>query len=461
MASSDSKVSPLGRYRYLHRNYRTYHAIKMWFTRRFTAAGLMVLLGILISAALGLDTNASMAYQAFVLLSLLLLAAAFSCRFLRVPFDARRALPRFGSAGQPMPYRVTIRNRTARVQAGLAVFDDLGDPCPTLEEFASTPEPGEEKRNWFDRRQGFYRWSWLVEQNQRGTVKERSLAALPPKGEIEVNMELLPVRRGVLRFESVSLACPDPFGLFRSFVSVPLPDKVLILPRRYAVSSVALPGTLKYQQGGVAMAAAVGESEEFVSLRDYRPGDPMRRIHWRSWAKTGMPIVKEFQDEFFVRHALILDTFSDVAYSDNFEEAVSVAASFACSIQTQDSLLDLMFVGPQAYCFTAGRGLAHIEQMLEILASVKACRDNSFDTLSRLVLEHSQNVSGCICIFLAWDKPRRDLVGQLKAMGLPLRVFVIVDKGSELKLDPGPLADEPMSFHQLEVGKIAEALARL
>ena len=58
------------------------------------------------------------------------------------------------------------------------------------------------------------------------------------------------------------------------------------------------------------MASSVGESEEFVSLRDYRRGDPMRHIHWKSWAKTGKPIVKEFQDEFFVRHALILDTFA-------------------------------------------------------------------------------------------------------------------------------------------------------
>src|SRR5205085_1884082 len=48
-----------------------------------------------------------------------------------------------------------------------------------------------------------------------------------------------------------------------------------------------------------------------------------------------------------------------------FEEAVSVAASFACTIDTQESLLDLLFVGPQAFCFTIGRGVAHADQMLE------------------------------------------------------------------------------------------------
>ena len=72
----------------------------------------------------------------------------------------------------------------------------------------------------------------------------------------------------------------------------------------------------------------------------------MRRIHWRSWAKLGRPVVKEFQDEFFVRHALVLDTFTDPDDVQIFEEAVSIAASFACSIDTQESLLDLLFVDP-------------------------------------------------------------------------------------------------------------------
>ena len=112
------------------------------------------------------------------------------------------------------------------------------------------------------------------------------------------------------------------------------------------------------------------------------------------WAKTGKPIVKEFEDDYFTRHALVLDTFTDDPRSVVFEEAVSVAASFACTIQTQESLLDLLFVGPQAYCFTSGRGLANADQMLEILASVRAIPDQPFSSLEQLVLEHAASVIG-------------------------------------------------------------------
>ena len=205
--------------------------------------------------------------------------------------------------------------------------------------------------------------------------------------------------------------------MFRALTTVPLPQTVLILPKRYLLPAVGLPGTAKYQEGGVALAAHVGQSEEYVALRDYRHGDPMRHIHWRSWARVGRPVVKEFEDEFFVRHALVLDTFTDDAHSEVFEEAVSVAASFACTLPTQESLLDLLFVGPQSYCFTAGRGVAHVEQMLEILASVRACSDQPFRALEHLVLGHVEAVSGCVCVLVAWDEERRELHPEAEGAG--------------------------------------------
>jgi uncharacterized protein (DUF58 family) len=284
---------------------------------------------------------------------------------------------------------------------------------------------------------------------------------MPPNREGEVSIEITPLRRGVLRFNGLTLARPDPFGLVRSFVKVAAPQTMLILPKRYPLPPIALPGASKYQEGGVAFASNVGQSEEFVALRDYRRGDPLRHIHWRSWAKVGRPIVKEFEDEFFVRHALVLDTFTDRLHSDEFEEAVSVAASFACAMSTQDSLLDLLFVGPQAFCFTAGRGLAHVDQMLEILATVEPCVATAFDTLDHLVVNHAAAVSGCICVFLAWDKPRQQLAEKLKLLGLPLRVLVIQSAGNQKPLDAGPLRDAPGDLQALEVGKVEQQLARL
>ncbi len=223
--------------------------------------------------------------------------------------------------------------------------------------------------------------------------------------------------------------------------------------------SLALPGAFRYQQGGVALSSNVGRSDEFVALRDYRRGDPLRHIHWRSWAKTGRPVVKEFEDEFFVRHALVLDTFLDHPFSEIFEEAISVAASFASTLHTQESLLDLLFVGSQSYCFTSGRGLGQADQMLEVLASVRAS-DEPFDKLEHLVLNHLPLVSGCICVLLAWDDARQEFVRKMRAMRVPLLVMVVTPAG-RAPLQPGPMNDQPEQFVQLELGQIEQRLATL
>jgi uncharacterized protein (DUF58 family) len=441
----------------LYRTYRALAATDYWIRRRFTRGGWLLLAALWTSAVIGLDTNQTMAYQAFTFcLALLLLSAASGLAF-RGRFAARRVLPRFGTAGEPLGYRIIVRNETRQPRRGLVLLEELADPRPSLEEFLEADDAGAAD-NWWDRFVGYARWQALVSRRRGARVEEQPLPLLPPGGEAEVRVSCVPVRRGQVRFTGVTVARPDPLGLFRAFRSISLPASLLVLPRRYPVPPLRLPGTRKFQPGGVAQASSVGDSEEFASLRDYRPGDPLRRVHWRSWARAGRPVVREYQDEFFVRHALVLDTFSRAEDGERFEAAVSVAASLACALATGESLLDLMFVGPQAYCFTAGRGLAHVDQMLEILAAVRACRDRPFTELHQLVIGRSAALSGCLAVFLGWDEPRRSFVRHLDALGVPTLVLVVVSPRESL--DAGPVGNLAR-VHRLEVGALGEGLARL
>ncbi len=439
-----------------YRFYRLATGLWLWAQRRFTRSGLALAGALLVAMGVAIDTDNNVNYQALaLLLALLLVAAAFSWSF-RARFSALRQLPRFGTAGAPLSYTVLVRNLTPHPLRGLTLLENIADSRPGFQEWlAAQLHESSQLRS--------FRFSEPRPLNpfKTATLNDAPVPALPPNQDIEVRVELTPLRRGVLRFTGLTLASPDPLGLCRALVSMPLPQTALILPKRYLLPPIALPGIMKYQQGGIALSSSVGQSDEFVGLRDYRQGDPLHHIHWRTWARAGKPVVKEFEDEFFVRHALVLDTFSDYPNSEVFEEAVSVAASFACAIQTQESLLDLLFVGPQSYCFTAGRGLARSDQMLEILASVCPCRDRPFSALQHLVLDHINALSGCICVLLAWDRDRRQFIEKLKRLGLPLLVLVIVRPGANQPFDPGPLRDQPDRFHVLEAGHIQLGLAAL
>jgi uncharacterized protein (DUF58 family) len=241
---------------------------------------------------------------------------------------------------------------------------------------------------------------------------------------------------------------------------VKAPQTVLILPRRYALPPISLGGANEYQPGGVSLATSVGESEEFMSVREYRRGDPLRHIHWKSTSKTGKLIVKEFQNEYFVRQALVLDTFLGEPNTPLFEEAVSIAASFALSLNTQDTLLDLLFVGTEAISVTAGHGVAQVDHMLEILASVQPCTSHRFDELEEIVLRQIARVSGCVCIFLKWDKNREALVEQMSSLGIPQIVLVLKRPGERLpKIEL--TNDRFARVHVIDLEKVQEGLSRI
>ena len=274
-------------------------------------------------------------------------------------------------------------------------------------------------------------------------------------GKTKIVMEIEPTARGIIELTSITITRRDPFSLFNACKTITLKQSLLVLPKRYQVPHLELPGSRKAQSGSTALASSVGDSQEFISLRDYRPGDPLRKIHWKSWAKTDKPIVREEQEEFFVRHALILDNFDLAEYSKTMEEAVSVAASFACDFQTQESLLDLMFVADQAYCFTAGRGLGTTEKMLEILAGVTVCQDKSFDSLTATVMNRVSLLSGCICILINWDEARKKLIRNLREFNIPTLVLVVTDQGENIN------DFELGKIHSLPLGKIQEEIMGL
>ncbi|MBI3547858.1 MAG: DUF58 domain-containing protein [Elusimicrobia bacterium] len=422
-------------------------ALRRRFVRRLTPAGWLALIGLVVSAALGMDTHATTAYRAFTLLAALLVLAWIPAWFMTLRIAARRRLPRYGTAGLPVAYTVAVRNLSSAPLRGLSVLDETGDPRPSWRAFAAAASAGGPLYRLF----GNGAWKRLVERGRAALSQETEVPELSPGGEAEVRCELTPLRRGRLELSSLSGFRSEPLGLARSIGTLAAADAMLILPKRYPIPRLDLPGGRRMHPGGLALSAPVGESQEFLSLREYRPGDPLRRVHWRSLPKTGKLIVKEFQEERFTRHALILDACAPEG--EVFEEAVSAAASLAFCARTQDSLLDLLFVGERAYCFTSGRGQGTTERLLEVLAGV-APSARPFSDLRAAVMPKARLLSGAIVLLQAWDEERRAFLRELRGLGVPVVAGLVRTGGPPPSPDPAREATRT-----LEVGRMQEALA--
>ena len=444
--------------RLLYKNLKFVYRISQWNKHRLTPAGLLIAGGMIAAGIFGVDVRQSLAFYVFSITASLLLVSTLGILSFRGQFKITRLLPQFGTVNQPMRYQIQIENLGKIKQSDLLIIDELETSLPEYDEFKGSQDPQDKHRNRFDRVIGYPRLMALIRNKRGGTVQPMPVGGIGAAAQVELAMELVPLRRGYIHFSSARLCCTDPLGLVRAMKKYKQRNKLLILPKTYRTPKIELKGLRKYQRGGMNQASAVGDSQEFMSLRDYQPGDPMRAIHWRSYAKTGHPVVKEFHDEFFVRQGLVLDTFQENMPTKVFEEAISVAASFCLTLPGQDALLDLMFIGDKAYRYTSGRGLGQSESLLETLACVKACAGDSFDKLRNLIPEFSTETSGMICVLLNWDSKRKNLVESIILSGIPVVVFVIVDDTNKADLEPGPLAQHPERLISLSCDHIQEDL---
>jgi uncharacterized protein (DUF58 family) len=168
-------------------------------------------------------------------------------------------------------------------------------------------------------------YSVVVEVLDPGGPASYHLPRLPAGARRLVTWQCAMMERGRHRLPGVRIATRFPFGLFSKVSRVLLDQEVVVFP---AIRPV---GTLRLRDAGGAAGATThrrGRGHELHSLREYRPGDDYRLIHWRSTARVQVLTVREFETDTTLdtRIRLVGD---GAAGPEHLERAVSDAASLA------------------------------------------------------------------------------------------------------------------------------------
>ncbi len=435
------------RIRRLGRSYLRGARTRQYWLHRITALGWWTLALALGFGFFGLDTNRSLAYQLFAAIAgILLIGLVTSFRF-RPKVVASRLLPMMVEAGKIAAYSVTVTNKGKRALGGVRLLDMAPPFASDVEEFATTTEPGEEKRNGFDRFFRYYRWAWLAE---RRLVREDCWSQpfdLLPGESIKIDLAFRALRRGRAEFSNLKITRLSTFGIFRGLGSVDVPiDKVMVMPSRVEVPPEMMGSSARYQLGGDSPHQSLGQSDEFHGLRDYRSGDPLQHVHWKSWARTGKPIIRQFENTFFPRYGLIVDSHlpdfgkgSARPLTETFERAMVLASSLAARYDARETFLDVLVTGQQVVQVTSGPGHADTRHVIEVLSGLQLTEGdekNSESTLRAKVRQQGRSLSGCWVLLMDWGAWRSDLINDLQALGVEARVLVLRTKGFDLTEEP-------------------------
>lgn len=418
-------------HRILHAFYYRGAAVQFWFGRRIRAAGIAALASVCFATFLTIGQPKESIFLLFCFTLGLVSLSFLWVVFRKGKLSASHHLPAHATVGEPLRYSVLVKNIGKRKIHGFSLRQTPPDPRPSLEEFSRMKEPGEEKRNLFDRIMIYYRWQWLMSRKQGfSALESEAVPDLATNESKRIAMVLTAHRRGVMAMHEIRALLPDPLGFFQKCISVKSNrTRLVVLPKRYRLPTITMPGESAFRIGGEETSNAIGNAGEFVGLREYRPGDPMRQIHWKSWAHTGKPMVKELEDSFYPRYGLILDTFPGSPSSVIFEEMISVAASFIVGLDRSESLLDLMFIADKAHMVTAGRDMERAEKLLEVLAGVKQETELRFKDLAETVIRHSEAMTSCLLVLNGWDSHRADFVKKLLKSGIICVPLVIGEGG--------------------------------
>jgi uncharacterized protein (DUF58 family) len=191
--------------------------------------------------------------------------------------------------------------------------------------------------------------------------------------------------RGRFEIGPMSVRVTDPFGLVelgRTFrTTVPL----TVTPRTVQLPQIPLGGAWTGSGDNRPRAFATGSAED-VTVRDYRRGDDLRRVHWRSSARVGELMVRREEQPWQSRATLFLDNRAQAhrgqGIASSIEAAVSAAASIAVHLSQRGFAVRLVTATgeDQGHTWHVREAELNTGPLLETLAVVQPVQQARLDT---------------------------------------------------------------------------------
>lgn len=148
---------------------------------------------------------------------------------------------------------------------------------------------------------------------------------------ITFEYDIIVHRRGVHDFPTIRLGSRAPFGFFERSSEQAVPTSILVYPELRKLTRLSL---LDEQPAAELTNPKAGIGSEVIGVRPYRAGDSPRHIHWRSVARRGQLVSKEFSQETQPGVTVVLDRYCPLSplpatKHQPFEIAVKSAVSIA------------------------------------------------------------------------------------------------------------------------------------
>jgi uncharacterized protein (DUF58 family) len=229
---------------------------------------------------------------------------------------------------------------------------------------------------------------------------EFGIGRLAPGAEAEELFAIPTQKRGVVKVGPVSVVRGDPLGLFERAHRRDDPVDLFVHPRTILFDGQSL-GFLRDLEGMPATDLS-RDDVSFHALLEYQPGDDLRHVHWKSTARTGTMMVRQYEETRRSHFVIGLSRSSgDYSTADDFELAISAAGSIGLRALRDSQRVDMRVQGRDLPSSTG-------KQLLDSLSGVENSRprDGSIAELAGVLAANMPLAS--IVVLVCGAKVRAD-----------------------------------------------------
>jgi uncharacterized protein (DUF58 family) len=258
----------------------------------------------------------------------------------------------------------------------------------------------------------------------------RNVWTLAPFERVTRHFHVGADRRGVYELGPVELAVGDLFADHAAAEELPGIDRFLVRPRTVPATALRRQDTL-----GGADRSRFGLTQDpsrYAGIRDYAPGDPLRRVHPRASARLGRPVVKRFEPsrDREVLIALDVQTRAGPAWETGLDDEAAetlfvVAASLARSLALERAAIGLAAAG---YHGTVSRfaflpvseAPGQAERVLDLLARISSHPSEPFERLIGMLLRAVRMGTTVVVVTARDPSPYLIHLRRLERAGCPI-----------------------------------------
>lgn len=271
-------------------------------------------------------------------------------------------------------------------------------------------------------------------------TREYPFQSDPNATQDELRRDLTFPLRGHYRLGPLVLEGSDPLGLFVRKEDVRQATEVIVYPRPLPLPQMYLQGLSSYRLSELRTAPLAGATQEFYGIRPYQYGDDLRRVHWKSTARTGRLAIKEYELRVSAAATIILDlhrgSHRGLGAQSSLEYAVTIAASFAQHVTDSGNSLCLITTGADAYVLPMDRGEHQLHKALEHLAIAKADGASDFAAALGARLSEIPLASTVIVITASFDPHLAYPLLMLRGHGAHVTAVLIAAQSFSEQPDP-------------------------